>query len=90
MITGVPRRTTAVWIALMAATCVTWWLGTGHVGAGEYALLAAVATIVIAFVKIILVGFEFMELREAPFLLRAAFSFWVVGVGSTAVVLFAI
>ena len=83
---GVPRRTTVVWIALMAATCATWWLGTGHVGPRNYALLAIVLTIVIAFVKISLIGSEFMELRDAPLPLRAAFSLWVVVVGSATAV----
>jgi hypothetical protein len=89
-LTGVPRRTTAIWVALMAATCATWWLGTGHFGAREHVLLAVVATIVIAFVKIAFVGFEFMELRKAPLILRTAFLLWVAGVASATAALFAI
>jgi hypothetical protein len=86
MTRGVPRRTTVVWIALLVAICATWWLGTGHVGPRDCALLAMVLTIVIAFAKISLIGSEFMELRGAPLPLRAAFSLWVVVVGSAAAV----
>jgi hypothetical protein len=81
----VPLRTTAVWVTLLVATCVTWWLGTGHVDGGtrwEVLLLIAIAV-----VKISLIGHEFMELRGAPKLLRALFSAWTAALGIAAALL---
>jgi len=83
---GVPARTTAVWIVLMTATCATWWLGTGHAG-HRGANWEVLSLILVAWVKIHLVGYEFMELRGAPLALRAAFSVWTAAVGTVTAVL---
>jgi len=79
----VPARATVVWLTLMAATCVTWWLGTGHVGY-RGASWEVLALIVVACIKIYLVGYEFMELRGAPVALRAVFSVWTAALGTVA------
>jgi hypothetical protein len=84
----VPVRTSLVWLGLMAATFVTWWLGTGHAGE-RGASWEVLSLIVIACVKIHCVGYEFMELRAAPIGLRAAFTLWLttLGVASAALAL---
>jgi hypothetical protein len=64
----------------MAATCVTWWLGTGHAG-HRGASWEVLSLIVIASVKIHLVGYEFMDVRGAPVALRAIFSVWTATFG---------
>jgi hypothetical protein len=66
------RPVTVVWAVLMIATVISWWLGDGH-GATK---LAAVAVIVTGFMKVALIGENFMELRTAPWQLRAAFHGW--------------
>jgi hypothetical protein len=72
------RPVLVVWLVLMLATLVSWYLGDGH-GATKF---AAVAVIVTAFVKVALVGDHFMELRTAPPQLRWAFMAWCVLVPS--------
>jgi heme/copper-type cytochrome/quinol oxidase subunit 4 len=65
-------RTTAVWALLILATVVSWWLGTDHgLGEGSDHRAASVAIVLVAFVKVRLVGLYFMELREAPTALRS-------------------
>lgn len=81
----VPMRTTVVWLGLIAATCVTWWLGTGHAGHGATWELSVL--IAVAFGKVYLVGDEFMELRHAPRPLRIVFGAWVIAVGGGAIAL---
>jgi hypothetical protein len=61
------------WLALMAATLVSWYLGNGH-GASQ---LATVMVIGVAFAKVYVVGHSFMELRDAPEPLRRVFGGWV-------------
>ena len=71
----------AVWCLLIAVTLLSWRLGTGHGIAVEGAhTLASVVIIVIAGIKIRLVGLWFMELREAATPLRLAFEAYVFGV----------
>ncbi|CDO90239.1 hypothetical protein AWC29_26645 [Mycobacterium triplex] len=62
---------TAVWVLLITATGVSWALGTQHGMHGHQ--LASVIILLIAFVKVRLVGMYFMELREAPNVLRGLF-----------------
>lgn len=62
---------TAVWLILIAATGVSWALGSQH-GTHDHRL-ASVIILLIAFVKVRLVGMYFMELREAPNVLRGLF-----------------
>jgi caa(3)-type oxidase subunit IV len=62
---------TAVWLLLITATGVSWALGTQHGMHGHQ--LASVIILLIAFIKVRLVGLYFMELREAPNILRGLF-----------------
>lgn len=69
------NRAGASWLFLVAATLVSWAVGADH-GTGS---LVAVVVLGIAAIKVRLVGLDFMELRHAPILLRAAFEFYCVG-----------
>ncbi len=57
------------WLVLIGATLVSFALGADH-GTGS---LMAVVVLAIAALKIRLVGLDFMELRNAPVVLRIAF-----------------
>jgi heme/copper-type cytochrome/quinol oxidase subunit 4 len=61
----------AVWVMLIAATFVSWFLGADH-GIRDHHVATAVILLV-AFVKVRFVGLYFMELRDAPRRLRTLF-----------------
>jgi len=82
-----PRRVTVVFVGLVVATCITWWLGSGSSPTGGALGLAAMLTVLIAFAKIYFIGRDFMELRSAPSGLRAAFNGWVGAVAVAAIAL---
>ena len=62
---------TAIWIVLILATMTSLALGSEH-GINNHTL-ASTAILLIAFIKVRLVGLYFMELREAPTVLRGLF-----------------
>ena len=64
------------WLAAMAATRVSWWLGADHARTA-----ASVVVLTVAFVKVHVVGIWFMGLRDAPPALRLLFDGWVIAVG---------
>ena len=66
------NRISAVWFVLIAATLVSFALGTDH-GISSHQI-ASVIIMMIAFTKVFLVGMYFMELREAPNVLRGVFT----------------
>lgn len=68
---------TAVWLFLVAATVVSWALGTDH-GFVDNTTAASVTVLVVAFVKVRFVGLYFMELKDAPLPLRALLEVWCV------------
>jgi len=69
-------RAAFTWLLLMAATVVSWAVGAEH-GTGS---LVAVVVLAIAAIKVRLVGLDFMELRNAPIPLRAAFECYCAGI----------
>jgi len=75
------QRETFVWLALMLITIVmTYALDGGAGGAlGLSETGANLVILVIAFVKVRIVAYEFMEIRFAPVLMRAATNAWVIG-----------
>lgn len=79
-----------VWLLLSAATVVSWWLGTGHGGAADADSIrhATIAVMVLAFIKVRLVLTHFMEVREAPGLLRLITDAWVVVVCGLVITLY--
>jgi hypothetical protein len=67
-------RITAVWLALICATVLSWVLGTDHgLGSASDHRAASTAIISVAFTKVRFVGLYFMELRDAPLALRGVF-----------------
>ncbi|MCL1960997.1 MAG: cytochrome C oxidase subunit IV family protein [Desulfovibrionaceae bacterium] len=75
-----PRLLDLVWLALLAATGFTWWLGTsGALAPGRWAMTALVFAL--AWFKGLGVLLEFMELRHAPPLWR-----WALITGLTVVI----
>ncbi len=69
-----PARVAVVWLVLLAATLLSW---ESAQSAGEYRLASSVV-LLIAFLKARLIGLEFMELRNAPRVLRCIFEAWAV------------
>ena len=75
------------WLALMAATGVAWWFGRtvqsahGDVNAEVAGIIAAAA------VKVWIVGFQFMEIKTAPKVLRYGFTAWLMGVSFALVII---
>lgn len=68
-------RKAALWLVLVALTIVSLELFEGI--AGENRQIAVAAVIVIAFIKVRIVGLDYMEIRSAPLLLRILFEIWV-------------
>ncbi|TVO63504.1 cytochrome C oxidase subunit IV family protein [Denitromonas ohlonensis] len=76
--TGFLRQGTNIaWLLLVGSTLFGWWLGHVVHSADEYVRIATAGVLVTAFVKTWIVGFQFMELRHAPWWLRHAFHAWV-------------
>ena len=71
------RRLLVAWLALVAVTLVSWWIGSSH-GNGEFHSSAPItyAVIGIAAIKIRVIVREFMEVRHAPRLLRRLADGW--------------
>ena len=67
-------RSTVVWAGLVIATLVSWVVGSDH----RTGSLVALVVLAVAMIKVRFVGLDFMELRRAPLLLRAAFECYCV------------
>lgn len=66
-------RSTIIWVILMVATSISWYLGAEqNQAAHTLNASASVSIILITFIKVRLVMTNFMEVRTAPLLLRAA------------------
>lgn len=75
------------WFVLVGSTLLGWWLGhTVHNAQGDVRLATA-GVLITAFVKTWIVGFQFMELRQAPWWLRHSFDVWVAVLCATLLVL---
>ena len=62
-------RSTLVWLGLVIVTLVSFTVGADHgIGSG-----VALWVLALALIKVRYVGMDFMELRDAPLLLRGAF-----------------
>jgi hypothetical protein len=71
-------RSALTWFGLCAITLISWWLGAQH-SHGSFAPNAAVTfgVIGIAAVKVRVIFREFMEVRNAPALLRHLTDAWL-------------
>ena len=77
-----------VWLILTGITLISWWLGVEHsIGSLR---LAGVIILILAFIKVRLVGIHFIELRAAPRRLRALFDGYCVVVCSLVVGLYVV
>jgi hypothetical protein len=79
-------RVAAVWAFLVLATIASLTLGEDRLIHTQD--VVATVVIAIAFLKVRLVGIHFMELREAPVLLRAAFETYVAVAALVLIVLY--
>jgi heme/copper-type cytochrome/quinol oxidase subunit 4 len=70
-----PDPIVTVWLTLIAATFLSRWLAIEEVRGGN---VIAVVILIVAAVKVWLVGLHFMELNDAPRLLRGMFELYVV------------
>lgn len=67
-----------VWLVLIAATLLSFRLGTDHgLSSAEARALVILA---VAFIKIRFIGLNFMELLAAPRVLRTLFETWCLAV----------
>ncbi|HTK66034.1 MAG TPA: cytochrome C oxidase subunit IV family protein [Pseudonocardia sp.] len=71
MIAYLRNEIVLVWAALVALTALSWWLGADH-GVTSVAV-ATTVVLVVAFVKVTLIGRTFMELKHAAPVLKALF-----------------
>jgi cytochrome c oxidase subunit IV len=85
-----PRPATLVWAILVAVTFATFWLGADHPFSNVGVRLASVLALVLALVKVWLIGMDFMEIRQAPRALKIAFEVWVTVIGGGLLLLYAI
>jgi hypothetical protein len=79
--------TTVAWLILVVATGIGWWLGQTGQGGTQGAALATAGVIIVAFIKVWIVAFQFMELRHAPPWLRRSFDVWIIGICAALLVL---
>jgi hypothetical protein len=70
-----PDPIVTVWWTLIAATFLSRWLAFEEAPGGN---VIAVVILIVAVVKVWLVGMHFMELNSAPRLLRGIFELYVV------------
>jgi heme/copper-type cytochrome/quinol oxidase subunit 4 len=84
-----PRRLVVVWAVLVLLTVLSWWLSSDGAELHASRLVGGLA-ILIAFVKVSLVGNHFMELRRAPRSLRSLFEGWCVAVGAMTVIMYVV
>lgn len=78
---------TAVWLVLILATAISWQLGIDGSPTGSHTV-ASIAVLLIAFVKVRLVGLWFMELKDAPLPLRTIFEVYCLAVASLVIGLY--
>ncbi len=75
------------WFILVVATGIGWWLGHASQSGGQGERLATAGVIIVAFIKVWIVGFQFMELRHAPRWLRLGYDAWTVVICATLVII---
>jgi hypothetical protein len=73
MRSAIPTPATTAWLFLVAATAASWLLGTDHGLPPDHHQTAAAIILVLAVIKVRIIGMHFMELRSAPVPLRLLF-----------------
>ena len=81
------KRLACAWAILVGITLISWFIATRH-GTGVMQPDPAVGmiAIVITLAKVRVISREFMELRHAPAMLKAAIDGWLVAFGLAMVV----
>ena len=83
------NRETLAWLLLMLVTIiVTYALDGGTLGLSDTARNALI--LVIAFIKVRIVAYEFMEIRLAPAVMKVATHAWIIGTCMVLLLLFPI
>ena len=83
------NRVTPVWLVLMLATGISWWLATGaYPSAHGSRRLATAGLLAIALIKVRLVIRTFMEVDRAPRSLRLASDAWLLALGTALLTLY--
>ncbi len=79
MSTNAEKRLLVAWLALVAVTLISSWIGSSH-GHGEFRAnpLITYGVILFAAIKIRVIVREFMEVRHAPRLLQRLMDGWTV------------
>ncbi len=81
MIRLLAKPVSAVWLLLMLATGLSWWLGLDHGipsdQPSDYRYISS-GLMIIAFIKVRIVIRYFMEVREAPLALKLICDGWIV------------
>ena len=76
------KRISIVWLVLVIATAISfaveWLLSNGANGLSKTSIFAI---IIITFIKVRYVILDFMELRDAPWVLRLTNELWIITVG---------
>ena len=78
-------RISAVWLLLVLATLVSFESSTQFIANIHF---ASTIVLIVAGIKVRMVGLEFMELRQAPISVRIGFEVWVVTVFAAIIVLY--
>lgn len=81
------KGSNVAWVVLMVATAIGWWLGNANQSGSESVKLATAGVIIVSFIKVWVVGFQFMELKHAPWWLRHIYDAWVVLISIALVVI---
>lgn len=76
-------RLLVVWVILAALTLAYLWLDHSVEGSLRSSVVVTSSVIVIALVKVRIIFREFMEVRQAPALLRRLTDGWVVLIGAS-------
>jgi len=73
-----------VWLVLVSATGLSWWLGADRgLGAGTAPATVTGMILLVAFIKVRLVIRHFMEIRRAPLVLKLLCDAWILIVATT-------
>jgi len=91
MSTNAEKRLLVAWLALVAVTLGSWWIGSSH-GQPEFrrSPLITYAVILIAALKLRVIIREFMEVRHAPKLLRRLTDGWTVFIIATLLAIYSL
>ena len=81
-------RLTLVWIALSLATLMSWWIGSRYTHSFDRNAAVTFAVLLLAAVKIRFIMSDFMEVRQAPPLLRRLTDGWIVLVIASLLVIY--